>query len=216
MSEGNEFHMLTGVIGITGMGKSYWVKNSLIGALAEHQPVLIFDKDGEYGGEKAKDVPKSQGWKNYSNIHDFMTRCVHQKGTISGVNVIECDSWQDYDYGLKFINACQLPVCLILEEAHFIFDEKKLADVQAILKQIARFGRKKNMSLVLISQRLMDIPKDIRTQFRGVVSFHQNDSADVDSLTRFDSAAPKKIVDFKPREHEIFGDVPIKIREKLK
>lgn len=210
-----DFHVLTGVIGITGMGKSWWVKNRLIGAIAEHQPIIILDKQGEYGGENAKDIPRNSGWKYSNSVHSFLVTLRNNSGIVSGVNVIDCNSWKDYDYAIKFIRACDLPVCIILEESHFIFDEKKLMDVQEILKQIARFGRKKNMSMVLISQRLMDIPKDIRTQFLGVVSFRQNDSADVDSLRRFDSKAPEKIIAFGRREYEIFGEVNSKIEKKI-
>lgn len=210
----NNIHVLTAIIGITGMGKSFWVKQKLINAIAKHQPVLIFDKESEYGGENAKDIPKGYKWKNYNSIHSFMVD-VHQTKSVEGVNVISCNNISDFDYGIKLVYAMELPVCVMLEEAHFIFDEKELSQVQAILKNIARFGRKKSMSLALITQRFMDIPKDIRTQLRGVVSFHQNDSADIDSLKRFDSKAPEKILAFKPREFEIFGELPKQIIKDL-
>ena len=209
-----DVHVLTAVIGITGMGKSYWVKNKLIEAIAKNQPVIIFDKDSEYGGANAKDIPKGSSWNQYKNVYEFM-RVLKDAGSLKGVHVISCNTINDYDYGVKLIYSLELPVCLLLEEAHFIFDEKKLDDVQGLLKNIARFGRKRSMSLALITQRFLDIPKDIRTQLRGVISFHQNDSNDVESLNKFDSQASKKIVDFKPREFEIFGEIPKQIKKYL-
>jgi len=211
---GIDVHIILAVIGITGMGKSFWTKNKLINAIAKHQPVIIFDGESEYAGENVKDIPKKASWNSYNGIHEFMVFLNGAK-ELEGVHVISCSKESDYDYGIKVIYAMELPVCIMLEEAHFIFNEKKLNDVASLLIRIARFGRKKNMSLALITQRLMDVPKDIRTQLRCAVSFHQNDLNDVKSLERFDSNAPQKIVDFKPREYEIFGEIPEKIKKDL-
>lgn len=204
--------ILTQLAGISGMGKSYLAKKKLIPAIAEFQPVIVFDKMGEYAGANAKDSDKS--WKKFPSIFSFLSQ-IEKDGSISGVNVIECKSLTDYDHGIRFVAAAELPVCLILDEAHFIFDEPTLKNLSQTIKNIARFGRHKNMSLVLISQRIMDVPPDVRSQFEGLISFKQAEKGDIDSLKSKGWEGVEKILDFKRQEFQIFGVIPQQIKNKL-
>lgn len=197
--------LLTQVAGISGMGKSYWVKNELIQKIKEYQPVIIFDKMNEYAGAGAKDVPEK--WNNYQSIHDFLSKLT-SGGTLKGVHVIQCRSINDYDCGIRFFDSLGMPVALVLDEAHFIFDEKKLSHLADTIKNLARFGRHKGISLVLISQRIKDIPTDVRSQFTGLISFRQNEPADVDTLKKKGWKDVEKILALKEREYLIFGELP--------
>lgn len=204
--------ILTQVAGISGMGKSYLVKKKLIPAIWEHQPIVIFDKMGEYAGKNAKDSDKK--WKSYGSIFSFLAE-IEKNGALSGVNVIECTTLTDYDHGIRFIASAELPVCIVLDEAHFIFDEPTLKNLSQTIKNIARFGRHKNMSLVLISQRIMDVPPDVRSQFEGLISFKQAEKGDIDSLKSKGWQGVEKILDFDRREFEIFGVIPQQIKNRL-
>ena len=58
------------VAGVTGQGKSYFIKNTLIPELDSGQkPVIVFDRMGEYAGSRATDVPES--WPNYHGATEF-------------------------------------------------------------------------------------------------------------------------------------------------
>ena len=201
--------------GVSGYGKSYFAKNKLIPVLAKIAPVIIFDKNSEYAGKNKKDVPKNAGWKSYSSIFSFLKKNADSQ-SFGGVHVIECTHTHDYTHGINFFYALKLPVTLIIDEGHFIFDEPELKNLAAVIKNIARFGRHSGLGLVMISQRSMDIPPDVRSQFDSVISFHQTEPADVQHLKKRGFKDAEKILEFDRRKYQIFGDMNESLKKMLK
>jgi predicted Zn-dependent protease with MMP-like domain len=58
----------------------------------------------------------------------------------------------------------------------------------------------------------MDVPPDVRSQFQGnVISFKQTLSNDIEALSKMGIEEPEKVLDLKPREYHIFGELPKRI-----
>lgn len=201
------------IAGISGMGKSYLTKNEVIPGIAKNQPVIIFDKMGEYAGPGAKDVPEK--WNDFNSGRDFL-EATKESEVIENVNVVKCEDLNDYKILISFFYALGAPVCLILDEAHFIFDEPDLKSLSNTIKNIARFGRHKGISLVLISQRIKDVPPTVRSQFEGLISFKQLEKSDIDSLKSKGWENSENLLDLDPRKYIVFGSIPKYLQEKLK
>lgn len=194
------------VAGISGMGKSYFVKKVLIPILVKFKPVIIFDRKEEYAGRFAKDHDKS--WNGYSGIVDFFRTIQQQKRITKQVHVINCQEDSDYISGLQFFLHLKAPVTLVLDEAHDLFLDKNFYDAKASLVKMVRYGRSYGVDIVLISQRTKDIPPDIRSQFLGAISFKQTHQDDVKALSERGWNEAEKILDLKPRSYQLFGELP--------
>lgn len=205
------------VTGKTEYGKSFFVKNTLLPLLAKFKPVIVFDRKGEYGGPRAKDLPKAaKKWQNFGSIYGFFGWLEKNKGRLEkNVYVITCRSDQDYLRGFSFFNTLAdshlkngIPVTLVVEEAHDLLQSKDFRKTKDILVQLARHGRHEYLGLVLISQRTKDIPTDIRSQLTGYLSFHQALSYDIEALVSDGYPEAEKLLDLKPREYLSFGEIP--------
>ena len=199
-----------GIFGNSGYGKSYFVKNKLIPLLAKYKPVIIFDRKGEYGGPGRKDTPKK--WKAFNGFKGFIQALINPEKLNGVLNpepyVIVCSKDDDYIKGVKFFHEFKIPVTLILEEAHDILKHPDFKETKRRVIQIARHGRHENLDIALISQRGMDIPPDVRSQFNGFISFRMMLKSDVDILKQAGAPDPEKIPLLDKKKFVIFGEIP--------
>lgn len=191
------------IAGISGMGKSWFVKNRLIPELAKSAPVIIFDRKDEY---------EAKGWKRHANIYAFLHSLRGNK-KLKGVHVIVCNSDDDYNRGLVFFQVLNKPVSLILDEAHDIFLDRDFYNAKKNLVKMVRYGRSAGISVILISQRTKDIPPDIRSQFLGCISFKQTHQDDIKALDERGWANAKKVLDLNPRQYEILGEFDFQLKK---
>jgi len=145
---------IIGVFGKTGFGKSLWA-----GHYTRYKKrLLVYDPygDGQWDTEFLDTVADIEG-------------VVDTDGTFAmGVNDVgEVDA------------LCELGVELgdcyiLLEEFSTIAD--KGATISDALRKVIFQGRHDNVSLVVVAQRPMSIPIDLRSQITRVVSFRQTDN----------------------------------------
>jgi hypothetical protein len=204
-----------GIFGNSGYGKSWFTKNELIPVLAKYKPVIIFDRKGEYGGPARKDVPKK--WKAFNGFKSFVQALI-AKEKLNGIlepepYVIVCSNDSDYIKGVKFFHEFKLPVTLIFEEAHDILKHPDFKETKRRVIQIARHGRHENLDIALISQRAMDIPPDVRSQFNGFITFRQMLKSDIDILKQGGAPDPDKIFALIKAEFICFGEIPEHIKK---
>lgn len=198
----------TMLAGITRYGKSYFFKNKLIEIFQSYKvPVVIFDRTGEYlGGE---DLPKKYFKKsNISNgIYGFFAKMEKTGFLTNEVHIIEVEHERDYIQGLRFFEALGAPVILVLEEAHDIYNAPDMKGARVPLMRMARFGARKGISILAISQRYMDIEPKFRSQFEGIISFRQNEPGDIQEMSKkfFQAEAVK---DLEKREYIALGNIP--------
>jgi len=207
-----------GVLGKSGNGKSYYTKNTLIPELVRFKPVIIFDRKGEYAGSRAKDIPAGLKWNAYESIFDFLAK--NSSEIKKEVHVIKCRRNSDYYYGLKFFFTLSdaqlkggLPVSIILEEAHTLLKAPDFKEQKRWLIELARHGRHEYLDLILISQRTLDIPTDVRSQISAWISFHQALENDIQALVSLGHPEAEKILDLEARKHISFGEIPNNLKK---
>ena len=195
------------VTGITRYGKSYFVKQTLIPLLVRFKPVIIFDYKGEYAGPRARDHDSS--WNSYPDIVHFFAS-IQQAGMLSReVHVIESRNNNTYTSGLSFIADLRLQVSVILDESQFIFLDKKLAVAQEYLIKLVRAGAGDGCDVIMVSQRTMDMPPNIRSQFTRRITFRQEHKDDIDVMYRDNGfTEAEKARELEKRQYMVLGHFP--------
>lgn len=206
----------TMIAGISGTGKSYLFKNSILPVLADRKPVVLFDRTGEYSTDR-RDVPVN--FPFYEGFGKFFDMIQENDLKLSRTaHVIACQKEYDYILGLKFLQAAadvkKLPLTIVLDEAHDIFLSKDLYRAKEPLTRLVRFGRQKEIDVIMISQRTKDIPPDIRTQFDGLISFRQSLDADVKAIEERGWPGAEEIKSLPDRHFRVLGQVPEWLTEK--
>lgn len=204
----------THITGITGNGKSYFVKKFFIPLLVIFKPVIIFDYKGEYAGPRAKD--HDPDWNSYNGIFDFFDK-IDKAGQISKeVHVIYSRDNQDYIYGLSYLEKIRAQASIILDEAQFIFKDKKLSSARTPLVKMVRAGRSDGTDVIMISQRTMDMPPDIRSQFTRRITFLQKHEADIDVMYNDNGfLEAEEVRHLEKTEYMILGEFPDHIAPEL-
>jgi len=201
------------IAGITGTGKSYFVKNKFLPQMDNgKKPVIIFDRMGEYAGKTAKDVPKK--WANYNGYEDFLDSILENDGYLKNeIHVIQCEKDSDYTTVINIFHKLKKPVSLVIDEAHDLFSAPEFKPVARKIINVCRYGRKFKMDLVLITQRTLDVPPDVRSQFQGnVISFKQSLQNDVEALEKMGCEGANKVLDLDKRNYHVFGELPKRIK----
>lgn len=197
----------TMLAGMSGQGKSYYFKNTILPNLIKRkEPIIIFDRTGEYGVNE-RDMPKikKEVFEGFSPFHKRLSKTKKLKG--GTVYIITCKEDADYFSGLTFLNKLASKLTIILDEAHDIFLSQDLKFAKTPLVRLVRYGRQNGISVLMITQRYLDLPPDIRSQFYGLISFKQTEPADCKELgKKFQDG--DKITTLKEREFLSFGDVP--------
>lgn len=163
------------VLGITGSGKSNTVKH-LLTNLLPHIPATICDVDGEYRWLKdrygllvvgqSKDADLAVAAEQAGQLAMFAVR--------HGLSIVlDMFKWRPqqveeflyfYCVGLWECLEEKRPYMLVLEEAQDIIPQGTTSELSELIIQIAKRGRKHNLSLWVISQRPASVDKNVLTQ----------------------------------------------------
>lgn len=204
----------THVTGITRHGKSYWVKKVFIPLLVKFKPVIVFDYKGEYSGPRAIDHDKK--WKGYSNIEAFVASLQKTQVLTKEVHVIHARENTDFISGLSLLSYLRLQVSIVLDEAQFIFMDPKLSAAREKLIKLVRAGAGDGADVIMISQRTMDMPLDIRSQFTRRITFRQESSADIDVMYKDNGfVEAEKARSLGKREYLVLGHFPEHLGKQL-
>jgi hypothetical protein len=158
----NQLCKILVILGRRGSGKSFLIKNFLRTARLRF---VIYDPLGEYGGFMQAD-----------NAHDILDYVEAEESFIY-------TSDQDADFE-RF--------CQIIYEAtdyYIVIDEIDLftqaGNMPQSLRKIVRYGRHKNLGLIVISRRPAAMPREITSQADFILSFTQHEPNDLKYLAEF-------------------------------
>lgn len=195
------FHTI--VAGITRHGKSYYVKKTLIPLLQEFKPVIVFDRKLEYAGKTAVDASKK--WIPFQGIDDFFNSLKKIGYLDNEVYVIQTFSDRDYIAGLNFFEQLKAPVSIILDEAHDIFLDPDFYQAKTSLIKLVRYGAGHGIDTIMVTQRTMDIPPNIRSQFNSAISFKQTHEDDRKVLDKMGFKDVDEVLKLDKQKYKIFG-----------
>jgi len=186
------------IVGKSGYGKSYYFVNEMLKKRTGNMPVLIIDKKAEY--HEQLEAAKINDYMLCKDESEFISKI--RKGFKNKIVLFYPKKSVGYWIALDLIISMSRPVWLVLEEAHTVV---KGTDKESYGKlfDIVRFGRSKNKNITLISQRLSDIPPDLRTQMRQIITFKQTYKSDLKTLDELGSTGSNKVFDFDVGEYEI-------------
>lgn len=166
------------ILGIRGSGKTNTAAVLAEEILKNNLPVLIVDPDSEYWSLREKFDVLIIGKSRHADI--LLTNLnkldiIGEYSLRNNVPVILDIS--EYKFSEISKGLCKLferlwnisfairkPYFIILEEAHEFIPQFKNTDLKEILSRIALRGRKRGLSIILISQRSAKVDKDVLTQ----------------------------------------------------
>lgn len=148
------------VVGHTGFGKSWWTRH----ALDDYEgDMIIYDPEDEYAPGASLDLVK--GMEAFERARTEERRAVV-------VIFTEPKSRQEMQQDVAILAEFameQRDVLLVIEEAG---ETARRFEVPKELWTVARRGRKQGVGLVLISQRITDVDRDLSSQSDAFVVFH--------------------------------------------
>lgn len=149
------------VCGMQGYGKSVWTQ---IYAAAKPR-LLIYDPKGEY-----KNV-------DYLTEPDrWVPDVVHNRRESFRFGTVHAEEIELFGNAAYAAGRC----AFVMEECKMLFDRGE--DIAPWARPLIYMGRESQMDLVLVAQRVIAIPPDIRTQASRVVTFLQTDVNDCKAL----------------------------------
>lgn len=158
--------------GMTGWGKSLWAKTYS----AHADRLLVFDPFASYPNVAFDDA--EGGLTDLQNSLDgFNFMLEDQDKKVFRVGTIDPNKVPSLG-GLSYVLGNNL---LILEELSMIFDkgERQLDDWAG---RLVFRGRHSRSSILVIAQRFMSVPKDIRSQSNRIITFNQHEPDDIKFL----------------------------------
>lgn len=90
--------------------------------------------------------------------------------------------------------------CLCIDEYSIYLSDK---DCYEIYKWIINFGRHKNISLIAVGRRPVELDADLRAQYTTVISFKQLEPVDLERLEKFGFSDLDQL---KQYEYKLIGD----------
>lgn len=167
------------VVGKTGFGKSYFVKNRV----APFYPrLVIFDIKNEY--HTFEDFPIAQQFTIFEDVEVFRNYMLEHfndntlKIILRFSVTADNDLMNDYETSLEICFAAENMTVIIEEISNFASPHY----YTPLLEQLLRFGRHHNLSLVCTSQRVGDVGSLLLNNADYLCVFRLSDSNDIKRL----------------------------------
>jgi hypothetical protein len=181
------------ILGRRGSGKSFLIKDFLRSAALRF---AIYDPLGEYGG-----------FAKAENSHDILDFVEAEENFI-----YTSDKDEDFE-----------TFCRIMYEAnnyYILVDEIDLftqaGNMPPSLRKIVRYGRHKNIGLIVISRRPAAMPREITSQADFILSFTQHEPNDLKYLGEFMTSANAESLKTLPKYgYKIYDASSGGMREKM-
>lgn len=204
---------VTVVLGQTGSGKSYCVKQSILPAVSP--PVFVLDPDHEYDahhdapvmGERGAIYEEGDPWEGGNPVRGMLTCLRERLTTDADIHVVRPsleDHRRQHAQGIDFARAVsqlRTSCTVIVDEAQIWSDAREF---EGPFRNLILRGRKHGQSLIFCTQRSVNISKNAVSQSHAVISFYQHHDADVKRLGDI-FANPGRLRDLAPRECLIGG-----------
>lgn len=190
-----------GVInGMADQGKSYLIKKYMLPKLVKERPVLALDVIGEYPGEQ------------YQDFEEFFQYVKKTGGIEKKIHAIKWTTQETAINLIRFVREMEVPVCLILEEAHILFNNSDIKKgIKKALPEICFLGAHFGFTVFLCTQRPKSLPTDVRSQCDFIVSFKQTEAADLEYLRKKGGApedAKEIIANLNQKQFFTIGEQP--------
>jgi len=166
------------ILGIRGSGKTNTAAVLAEEILKNKLPVLIVDPDSEYWSLREKYDVLIIGKSRHADIKLDKLDKLYVIGEYSLKNnlsvIVDISEYRtseilkglyslfDKIWSLSF--NIRRPYFIVLEEAHEFIPQFKNTELKEVLSRIALRGRKRGLSIILISQRSAKVDKDVLTQ----------------------------------------------------
>lgn len=167
----------TALLGITGSGKTNTAAVIIEELLAAGLPMTIVDIEGEYWGLKERFEILVAGRSEHAELqlHPENAGALAHASIERGISVIldlsEYTEEESYTCLIEYFTTLwqhaskiKRPYQIVLEEAHEWIPEGVRTPLKTLLTRIALRGRKRGLSIILMSQRSAKVAKDVLTQ----------------------------------------------------
>jgi hypothetical protein len=189
----------TGILGVTGSGKSFLAYDLIEQCAASGVKVVCVDPTGDYQRhlQEAVMVPGTAHLKAFLHSPDHRV-CILETSA-GGKHPIEqaqlvaeaCLTWCEGDRTDEDVLHPRPKVLVVFEEAHLLVPEwnfnpeRRLQDVVSKTSQIVLQARKFGLGFLVISQRTANVVKSILNQCNTIVSFQAFDETGFDFLKNY-------------------------------
>lgn len=166
-----------GLLGITGSGKTNTAAVLIEELLSSGLPMTIVDIEGEYWGLKERFEILVAGRSEHSELilnpenAGALARTSIERGISVILDLSEYSEEEQVVCLMEYFTALwaaaskvKRPYQVILEEAHEWLPEGVRTPLKTLLTRIALRGRKRGLSIILMSQRSAKVAKDVLTQ----------------------------------------------------
>lgn len=172
------------VTGQTGTGKSHYAKALIAGELARGRRVLVLDVKDEWsnvsvdGTRRIAPGPLPYRWT--------ATQLSRDPGAVTEPDLALAivpngpsprDAARAFQLIAALLREVKLPVLLVLEEVQY-WERYAREDLEAVATMWRDFG----VAVLFVSQRAAGVPIDARSQINAIVSFAQQEPADIEAL----------------------------------
>jgi DNA helicase HerA-like ATPase len=159
LPENQRYRNVILIVGKTGCGKSYFLKN----LLHNENRVILMDCLGEY-----------EKFQSFVSRYDLINYCLTHK-----IFRVSSQEFED------FPNLCHLAMglthcVLAIEEAQRFFPAKSF--LNEYFSEIVYRGRHRAVSIIMVAQRPSSLHITPRSQWTKIISFQQTDKHDTDWL----------------------------------
>lgn len=188
--------IITLVVGKTGYGKSYYVKQHLVSCFPRH---VIFDIMSEY--VQGIDF-NPNGYQVFTDSEEFYEYMYEHTEDRTLKVICQFDSQADYEFAFRVAYASENTAVIIEEVANFVSPHKMVPELEALV----RFGRHKSTSIVATTQRINDLHPLLLNNADELIAFNltdRNDLARLQSLS-FVGDAVGEISHLGKRQHLTF------------
>lgn len=157
---------VTGVLGMTGQGKSVWTRRYM----SAFNRLFVFDPLGDADVE-------------YISIDNLIEK--YEKGDLADDKHFKFGTLSSDD--IPFFTSISFVVgnnLFCVEECAIAFENSR-GNLDSWWRELIFLGRHQSVSLLFTAQRSVSIPIAVRSQFTRLVSFRQHESADVNWLANY-------------------------------
>lgn len=157
---------ITLIFGMTGSGKSTIAKQ----IISKENRLIVFDNLREYENNFLI-------IENFSSLYSFLTNKKNQTFRIS----LRYDNDLDFEYTFKLIFEIGNITVLVEEAQLYISSNEK----DNYFLRLVRYGRHRQIKIIGIARRTVELSRDFRAQTNKIISFRQIDLDDIKNLEKF-------------------------------